>query len=1144
MIPCALETEQRWLQKDVGRLRELLRLDNLACAKHHCEFTKALQSRLRAFDHDDSLITRSESTSTQDYDHCSAYQPWTESTRLYIINPRRALLAATRDIFKEAPPRDGVDHDLAMHGITSLDRLEKHRVVLVDAVKDAMAPAGHAADAASSLPALLRELDSAATLHHGLFHMGFRATVLIHALDPRRPRPMEHIMATLNALFPPAIAAEVATSSPLPPYSDGLRENIRFSVYEHLMRGEADDAAAWRALQTRLFTWCGMPGYADARDALLRYAEEFKKTELLCLSTLHALERRCGVPSSSSSLPSPVESLSFLTSCSASSRSSAAATAAVSPNPSSVFLSDRPDTSSLILRDSLASSGQAMSLSSSTAVAHRAAPLLRGMPGREVSVAKTDGAAFAGDVDAPPVLAYPDDLSRREFDRHPLAPHLGISPREQMQLGLGEEEEEDCEGGGYSVAGTPRPPAREKSKRRRFGRKGSDPQAPAPPPVPPLPPIPEALRPNLTAGNFGRIVRRMRSKSSLAASDRDSTTRTTSVASISSAGEPAAKTPRKLKMPFIRRSARAATISSPELQPASHDYASPFDSDWAAFATSQGPTPASSARQSVASPGAATMATAAEEQEAVQWRLAPARMSPMEFARSRLIRAALQRRGNNVSSSSGLTKRWFWTPRWEAFLVLPSRHLPSLDASPDRPREMSVLKLTPGPEQNAVLEHEIPQGEPDRRSFLSCPRLSLNLGGIALQFPSMLNLVALDGIHPFRSLSGPAKSASPPGATDKSRVARRSGVYAQQTEVASGLDTLHLGSPNQKAKQDYHFSSPAVHYNDRRRLQDGTENPSQDTASSSIAHPYRPATSQASSSPSAGSSWDLGRRRWCNTTNSGDGDGRGVADNNAAAAPRNFGPAATSHPGISAVAVRRRLRQHLAYDFGSVTPVAARRVGTLVAGRSVASLHAESEDFALPDAAEEERVLRPPPLQVPRRRPGGGGLRERDTTRRNLFRGDGEDDWRGLLRHLGDGVADGSPPPPPLPAPWAPLRLDDQPTTPSRHRRSSMLSHLSMTPTALRLVGSPCGQDDEEEEGGVHSGFSARQRKVASTYQPLPDSPTLPVVGPQKKDYGMLTCVAWPPAMNKTACMRESVASANKSRRFLHDVEVRAAEGG
>ncbi|KAM5345719.1 hypothetical protein ACJ41O_011580 [Fusarium nematophilum] len=50
--------------------------------------------------------------------------------------------------------------------------------------------------------------------------------------------------------------------------------------------------------------------------------------------------------------------------------------------------------------------------------------------------AKTDGAAFAGDFGAPPILCYPDDVSKTEFYQHPLARELDMTSLEKSILGL------------------------------------------------------------------------------------------------------------------------------------------------------------------------------------------------------------------------------------------------------------------------------------------------------------------------------------------------------------------------------------------------------------------------------------------------------------------------------------------------------------------------------------------------------------------------------------------------------------------------------------------------------------------------------------------------------------------------------------
>lgn len=230
-------------------------------------------------------------------------------------------------------------------------------------------------------------------------------------------------MAKLNALFPPIAAANLDSTLSLAPYTDGLRENIRFCVYEYLMRGNTGDVANWRALKARLYSWCNIPGYTEARDAIMRYTEEFKKLELLCLSTLHSLEAR----RQKVHIPESLQGSTFVISSSLTS---------IAPSPSSSFFgSDMSDFDSSFQthHHSLSS---VKSHSPSTNYNLQSSPLLRGMPGREISAAKTDGAAFAGEVDAVPILAYPNDLSQIEFDQHPLTKYLDMSPREKIQLGL------------------------------------------------------------------------------------------------------------------------------------------------------------------------------------------------------------------------------------------------------------------------------------------------------------------------------------------------------------------------------------------------------------------------------------------------------------------------------------------------------------------------------------------------------------------------------------------------------------------------------------------------------------------------------------------------------------------------------------
>lgn len=468
------------------------------------------------------------------------------------------------------------------------------------------------------------------------------------------------------------------------------------------------------------------------------------------------------------------------------------------------------------------------------------------------------------------------------------------------------------------------------------------------------------------------------------------------------------------------------------------------------------------------------------------------------------------------------------------------------------------------------------QREADRRSFLSCPRLSLNLGNIAFQLPSLLNLMSLDGIHPFRSVSSSTKSASPPDSAERSRADRRSRIYAEHTWSATGPSNTGPGSRSEISKEENFsavptkfdfsgaqassdFTPPALGSDGipGRNFQDIIHaaaqiaaNPFQDPPpiDNRIRTPeLKPSDPwQFGAAPAAAAATQLSLAGSCS-------DRRPAPPGTG---PRNIGLADPSTFPSSAIATQRphhnhtnHRRNHLAAAACArprvvggqiVTPVQARKVGKLVSGvGSVMSMHAQSEDFSLPDASDEERELRPPPLLVvPRQRSssrppppppppqqqqngggfcGGRGLRERDTTRRNLFRSsdDGDNDLHGLLRHLGDYGGAGSSSrsssaaPDPFEEPagqWSsPLFQGrrSQPETPSTtcRRQSSVLSGLSLTPTALRLAGSSLlrqygGARSNEDE---HSGFSPRQRKVASTHEPLPDSPTLPTVGPQVK---------------------------------------------
>ncbi|KAG7046419.1 hypothetical protein JMJ77_0014650 [Colletotrichum scovillei] len=64
-------------------------------------------------------------------------------------------------------------------------------------------------------------------------------------------------------------------------------------------------------------------------------------------------------------------------------------------------------------------------------------PLLAGCPGREITGAKTNGREWACDLDEPPVLGYSEELSKTDFEEHPLGRFIKLEKGwEKHQLAM------------------------------------------------------------------------------------------------------------------------------------------------------------------------------------------------------------------------------------------------------------------------------------------------------------------------------------------------------------------------------------------------------------------------------------------------------------------------------------------------------------------------------------------------------------------------------------------------------------------------------------------------------------------------------------------------------------------------------------
>ncbi|KAK5995492.1 hypothetical protein PT974_03900 [Cladobotryum mycophilum] len=411
MQPYPLEIEQWWLEFGQNLLAELVHEDALGgISSRECGFAQAVQRKIRAFDNDKGLQEQV----------CAGLVGISGSrTTNYLANTRKLLGDSIAQIFRN-PDDEGINVELAMEGLGYLDAMETQRYRLVAATQEAL----EACEPGDSNAAVVEELHRAATKRYAQFHMGFRATILINDLsqNARIRKSASSIMARLNALFPTVTVLERPDSVDISPCSIGLRESIRFSVYEHIMSNNPSGPKELRDIHMKLFMWCDIPSYAKSWSALVRYAHETRKLEEVCLKTLHLIETRSIPPLSAGS-----------TSKSASKQKkgkhqSRKSSGQVSTTPSRDSLNHTPSGQPLLFRQSNSSQ---LTIRAAPPVPN---PLLQGMPGREISPSKTDLAAFAGDVRAiknQPVLSYPDDLSRIKFDQHPLARELHLNSREQ-----------------------------------------------------------------------------------------------------------------------------------------------------------------------------------------------------------------------------------------------------------------------------------------------------------------------------------------------------------------------------------------------------------------------------------------------------------------------------------------------------------------------------------------------------------------------------------------------------------------------------------------------------------------------------------------------------------------------------------------
>ncbi|KAG5924428.1 hypothetical protein E4U42_004646 [Claviceps africana] len=118
--------------------------------------------------------------------------------------------------------------------------------------------------------------------------------------------------------------------------------------------------------------------------------------------------------------------------------------------------------------------------------------------------------------------------------------------------------------------------------------------------------------------------------------------------------------------------------------------------------------------------------------------LAPPRLSPMEYARTYMLHQVETQRNGQKCLLPAPHKQFFWTPKWEQFLIVP--RIPPIikrcESSEDgRCDPDSSVRLPRFPDSAASLDPAQPA--------TGCPRLSLHLGGLTTLMPSVMNLTSL-----------------------------------------------------------------------------------------------------------------------------------------------------------------------------------------------------------------------------------------------------------------------------------------------------------------------------------------------------------------------------------------------------------------
>ncbi|KAK1248639.1 hypothetical protein MKX08_006859 [Trichoderma sp. CBMAI-0020] len=691
-----------WLTSSIDALKELMDRETLELAPQHAGFDTHVARRLRNFDNDVQL----REALRQHVNQKSLLQVFDLSS-----NPRNKLRELTLTVFKKLED-GGVDLKGVMQGLAELNMVELRRRRLVAETPLTFKP-NHAAFGSA---AMIQELNKKATEKFGQFYVGFRASTILEEFAQQRTtrKPSVELMAVVNALFPAHDLLKNSEDVSLVPYTDAHLSCIRFSLFCHLMGENPSSEKQQLMIQQKVFLWASLPKYQQAYKAFTQYIEEFKTIETLCFNVLQLAEnassRRRSGSNRSSFTPNSVVMVKSILKGSPQSPHEVEDQVVPKRPVSPEFVASAPPVPN---------------------------PLLKGLPGREVSPSKTDGAAFA-------------------FD-DPSAPKLRVEHSSTLSKTYEADGETVVKGEKVGVKFLD-PGKKLKRKKTRLSAKKvrkvlkKNAKKDDIPPVPPTPDIPESMKSTITRSGL-KFLQRMRSQPDIQSRGSNGS-KYAQLAAVFANSNKAKSTTKLVKQPVRSassqdqardsfyhrtsslpgsniRSSQYSQYSQPNLHTQLAENTATMGQHAGAIAQGEGSSP----RTPLPKPD-------------VKYDICEPRLSTMEYTRLYLLEEANAKKEKRLCELPPPKKVWLWGPRWEEFLVLPKipstiKRRFSLEFDDEQKQSMAFTAFTPldGNYDSDADSIETIKGIGSVSA--KPPRLSLNLETMASTLSSLMNLASL-----------------------------------------------------------------------------------------------------------------------------------------------------------------------------------------------------------------------------------------------------------------------------------------------------------------------------------------------------------------------------------------------------------------